>query len=126
MTRDLVVEYLREEGFCPKVDEDGDVVFKCEGHTYLYFGNEDDNDFFQLVMPAIYDVTEDNREMILEACNAINREIKVVKSIVMDQREEVWLFFEILLDSTPKIEDVMPRALNILRGAQQAFYGKIQ
>lgn len=126
MTRDLVVNFLREEGFCPKVDNDGDVIFKCEGRNFLYFGNEEDNDFFQLAMPAIFDVTEDNREMVLEACNAVTREIKVAKCVVIDQQSSVWLFCEMLLDHTPNIEDLLPRSISILQGAQQVFYSKIQ
>ena len=126
MTRDLVVNFLREEGFCPKVDDDGDVFFKCEGRNFLFFCNEEDNDFFQLAMPAIFDVTEDNREMVLEACNAITRSIKVAKCIVIDQQNAVWLLCEMLLDHTPNIEDILPRSVAILRAAQQEFYNAIQ
>lgn len=32
--RDDIVEYLRNEGFGPKVDNDGDVAFKKEGRQY--------------------------------------------------------------------------------------------
>lgn len=126
MTRDLVVSYLREEGYCPKVDDDGDVFFKCEGRNFLYCGNEEDNDFFQMALPGIFDVTEDNREMVLEVCNAITREIKVAKCVVIDQHNSVWIFCEMLLDSTPNIEDIMPHAIAILQGAQNEFYNKIQ
>ena len=126
MTRDLVVDFLREEGFCPHVDEDGDVFFKCEGRNYLYYGNEEDNEFFQLAMPAIFDVTEDNREMALEACNDVTRRVKAAKCMVIDQQAEVWLMCEMFLDHTPNIEDILPRAIVILRAAQQEFYSKIQ
>ena len=126
MTRDLVVDFLREEGFCPQVDEDGDVLFKCEGRLYLYYGNEEDNDFFQLAMPGVFDVTEDNREMVLEACNDVTRRVKAAKCMVIDQQAEVWLMCEMFLDHTPNIEDILPRAIVILRAAQQEFYSKIQ
>lgn len=126
MTRNLVVDFLREEGFCPKVDDEGDVIFKCEGRTFIYFGNTEDNEFFQLALPAIFDVTEDNREMVLEACNEVTRQIKVAKSVIIDGRNEVWLFCEMLLDHTPNVEDIVPRAIAILHGAQQEFYQKIQ
>ena len=39
--------------------------------------------------------------------------------------EIVWLFFEILLDSNPALEEIVPRALNALLGAQNIFYQKI-
>ena len=28
---DVLLDFLREEGFAPKVDDDGDIVFKREG-----------------------------------------------------------------------------------------------
>ena len=125
MTRDLVINFLREEGFCPKLDE-GDVLFKCEGRLFVYFGNEEDNDFFQLAMPSIFDVTEDNREMVLEACNEVTRIVKAAKCMVIDQQASVWLSCELFLDHTPNIEDILPRAIVILQAAQQEFYSKIQ
>ena len=77
-------------------------------------------------MPGIFDVTEDNREMVLEACNTITRSIKVVKCIVIDEQNAVWLLCEMLLDHTPNIEDILPRSVAILRAAQQEFYNAIQ
>lgn len=80
----------------------------------------EDEDFFQLAFPGIYDVTEDNRELVLEAINKTNLGIKVVKCCI--PHDDVWVFFEILLDSSPEVKDIVPRALDILQGAQQLFY----
>lgn len=126
MIRDLVVNFLREEGFCPKVEEDRYVFFKCEGRTYYFIVDEDDEEFFRLAMPGIFNVTEDNREMLLEACNYVTRSIKVAKCIVVDENAEVWALCEMFLDHTPNIEDILPRAIVILQAAQHEFYSKIQ
>lgn len=130
MTRDLVVDYLRTEGYVPQIDPDGYVVFKCEGVTFLFFDNENDEEFFQLAIPAIYEVTDDNREMVLEACNTITRELKVVKCIVVNSSDgdssSVWLFCEVFLDRDPKIDDIMNRCMPILQHSRRAFYEIIQ
>ena len=85
---------------------------------------DEDEDFFQLALPGIVDVTEDNRELVLEACNKTNFGIKVIKCCI--PRDDVWVFFEILLDSSPELQDIFPRALAILQGAQQQFYQNMQ
>lgn len=120
----LVLDFLRQQGFIPEVDEDnGNIFFKYQMETFLFVNNENDDEFFQLIMPAIYDVTEENRYAVLEAANGISLEIKVVKACVLDN--SVWLYFENILDQNPEISSILPRALGTLQGARQEFYKKL-
>lgn len=120
-TSERVLQFLKQQGFCPEIDPDnGNIVFKYQMRTFIYINNDEDEDFFQLALPGIMDVTEDNRDLVLEACNKTNFSIKVIKSCI--PRNDVWVFFEILLDSSPEVQDIIPRALAILQGAQQQFY----
>lgn len=85
--------------------------------------NEDWNSFFMKVfvtkgMPAIFDVTEDNQELVLDAANKANSSIKVIKCCFI--QDNVWVFFENSLDSTPEVSVIIP-CLAILQGAQQQF-----
>lgn len=120
---DLMKEFLRSQGFQFEQDDDGDLVFKYQMRTFLYYANDDDQGYFQLAMPAIFDVTEDNREAVLEAANNVTKTVKVAKAIVVNS--EVWLMAELLLDTTPVYDDIVPRVLGILMGAQQEFYNQI-
>ena len=96
-TTELVLDFLKKQGFCPEVDpENGNIEFRYQMTTYIFINNDEDEEFFQLVMPAIFDVTDDNREVVLEAANKVNVGMKVQKACVMHER--VWLFFEIFLD----------------------------
>ena len=119
-TSERVLAFLKQEGFFPQVEDNGNIVFKYQMKTFIYVNNDDDEDFFQLALPAIYEVTEDNREMVLEAANQVNLGIKVVKCCAL--QDSVVVFFENLLDNSPEVADILPRALNILLGAQQRFY----
>lgn len=124
-TSEMVLDFLRKQGFCPEVDSDnGNIMFKYQMATFLFVNNDEDEEFFQLIMPAICDVSEDNREIMLEAANKINRGIKVVKACIMG--ETVWLFFENLLDKSPEVGSIIERALNILHGARQQFYDHLR
>ena len=49
--------------------------------------------------------------------------MKVAKLCVIN--ESVWAFFEILLDQSPDVKDIIPRALNILMGARKTLYENI-
>lgn len=125
MTVDVVKEYLENEGYRPKFDSDGDLEFRVEGLNFLYFANTNDQSFFQLVLPAVFRVTDENRLQALEACNAVARELKVAKAGIV-KSDNVWLYFEMLLDSEYEIADIMPRALNILLGARRTFAEHMQ
>ena len=119
-TTERVLEFLKTQGFCPEVDEHGGIIFKYQMATFLFINNDEDEEFFQLAMPHIYQVTDDNRDIVLEAANKTNASMKVAKISVLD--DSVWAFFEILLDQSPDVKDIIPRALNILMGARQTLY----
>lgn len=120
------MDFLRKQGFCPEVDEDnGNIVFKYQMCTFVFFNNENDEEFFQLAFPNIFDVTEDNRELVLEAANKVNSSIKVTKIIVVGDRS-VWAVFENILDQSPEVNTIIPRALAILQHARQDFYEALQ
>jgi hypothetical protein len=128
----MMMEFLAEEGFRPHETEFG-IAFKSEGINFLYFKDEDDEQYFRLMMPAIFVVTEDNEETIMRVMNDVNGTIKVVKLYTMDMEDEngkketsVWVAFEILADTTPELTDIVPRALALLRSARIAFLAKLE
>lgn len=123
---ELLLEFLQNEGFRPKVDpDDGEITFKCEGLTYSYFPDDNDQQYFRLMLPAIYDVNEDNKYEVLEAINKVNYDIKVIKLYVVHERS-VWAALEILMDTTPEMEDIVPRAISLLRHARRVFYEALE
>lgn len=124
-TTEKVLEFLKQQGFCPEVDsDDGNILFKYQMKNFLFINNDEDELFFQLILPGIFDITEENRELVLDAINKVNVSVKVIKCCIIN--DEVWIFFENLLDSSPEVSDIIPRALNILQGAQLEFYTHIE
>ena len=128
----MMMEFLAEEGFRPHETPFG-IAFKSEGLNFLYFKDEDDEQYFRLMMPAIFVVTEDNEDTVLSVMNDVNGTIKVVKLYTMDIEDEdgkseksVWASFEILADTTPELNDIVPRAIALLRGARIAFLAKLE
>lgn len=124
--KDQFWSFLEKEGYRPQLDEsDGEVTFKCEGLTYSYYPDEQDDQFFALRLPAIYDVNEENKPIVLEAIDKVNKDLKVVKLYTIADKT-VFVAFEIFMDATPDIASIAPRAIHLLAHARTAFYRELE
>lgn len=123
-TSELLFNYLKEEGLVPRYNENGNIAFKYQMRNFLFFVDDNDSAFFNLTLPCIYDVTDDNRMAVFEAMNQVNESTKVVKLTIAN--DSVWCATEIMMDSTPEMEDLVPRLLNILLTSREKFYKAIE
>lgn len=121
-TEELVKEYLSSEGFRYDVDEDGDIHFKFEGTNLFFTVDENDQSFFRLIMPNIYEV-KDDRLKVLEAISNVNRDMKVLKAFLIQDR--LWLSVEIFIDSTPELDDFFPRCIGLLKAGRERIAAEI-
>lgn len=122
-TAELAKSWLNEQGFKCNLDEDGDAIFKYEGASMLVTVDKDDPLFLKVVMPTIYEV-EGNREKVLEAINTVNVRIKVVKAILIGNN--VHLFIEMFVDTTPEIDDFFERCCDILIASRRVFMDELR
>ena len=122
-TSEMVFNYLRSQGLMPEFDDRNNILFKYQMKTFLYFNNDEDEAFFNLTLPRIFDVTDENRMEVFEALNEVNETTKVVKVTIAG--DSVWCATEIMMDSTPELDDLIPRLLKILLTSQQKFYDNI-
>ena len=107
-TTKMMLDYLRKEGFQPEEESFG-LAFRYQMKNYLFLNNDEDPSFFQLVMPGICSVDDQNRMRVYKAMDAMNSSVKVAKAS------------ELLIDSTPELGDIVPRALGILQHAYKTF-----
>ena len=120
----MVFDYLKSQGLAPEFDDRNNIWFKYQMRNFLFFNNDEDTQFINLTMPRIYDVTDDNRLAVFEAINEVNETTKVVKLTIAGN--SVWCATEIMMDSTPELDDLLPRLLGILMTSQQKFYKNIE
>ncbi|MCS7017577.1 MAG: YbjN domain-containing protein [Cytophagales bacterium] len=117
----LCMDYLREEGYVPKLDSDGDVVFKYEGKFFIVTTDEKDEQFLRVVMPNFWQIeSERERLLALQVANQVNERIKVTK-VVVKANNHVWAMAEQFIDSTPDLEDFFKRTLRVLTAAADEF-----
>ena len=122
----LVSKYLKSQGIVATKNELG-LNFTFEGWNFLFWNDADDPLFFRLILPGVFDVTDDNFAKAIMACNNINWNYKVVKAVLYEFEDEhdsgasVWMCYEQVLDSTPQVEELIPRAVHSLIAATEAF-----
>ena len=101
--------------------------FTYDGWNFLLWNDADDPLFFRLILPGVFDVTDDNFAKAIMACNKVNWDFKVVKAVLYDFEDEhdkgasVWMCFEQVLEAEPQIEELIPRAIHSLIAAADAF-----
>ena len=110
-TTDLVKDWLASEGYKYTTSDEGELIFKYQGYGMVVMADENDPLFLRIIMPNIYEVQNDEVN-VLRALNTINAGIKTVKGFIV--QDNVWLSIEMYIDSSPEMEDFLERCLDIL------------
>lgn len=77
---DYFDKYLKAEGFTVTIDDDGDLIFKQEGRTYVLIIDEKDPDFLRLAFPNFWTIeSEDERKRATHAAMLATAKTKVAK-----------------------------------------------
>ncbi len=120
---DKVLEELQKQGFLSQREDFG-LTFKYQMTNYLYLEDKEDEDYFSLYVPYIFEVDKENMADVYTVINTINNAVKVVKLVVND--DHVWACFEEKLPKDAGLEDVLPSAVTTLFYARQQFYEELK
>ena len=112
LTKEDIGKYLASEGLQPQ-ERDFGYYFRYQMRNFFIEYDQEDEQYLRVIMPGIYEVDENNLVDVLTAANVVDRDRKVVKCFVVAT--------ELLIDATPNLEDIVPRALGMLIGAQECF-----
>jgi len=118
----MYLEYLRDEGFRPTTDDDGDVKFKMEGGTYYISADMDDDPFFRIIYPNFWDIeSSEELERAYRAANYASMETKVAKVYVRRDETDVHATIEIFVSPSENFRNVFMRAMSALQTAKNTF-----
>lgn len=123
MNKELILTQLTELGFSMEEIPELGHVFNYEGITYIYMPDEDES-FLRFAVPNIFDVTDDNRGVVLEVVNDTNMGIKYSKVCVYS--ESVWAFYEYRLFANENIEEIIEHCLLLLQATIYLFRRKVE
>jgi hypothetical protein len=119
--RDLHVEFLTEQGFRPKVDEEGDIHFRYEGRHHFIMETQEDS-YFHLLFPNFFPLAGEAEvaEAAL-AASAASRVTKVAKVYLNPALDNVSASVELLAAKPTDVHDQLLRCLGILGTATGKF-----
>lgn len=121
MTTENVLTVLHQLGFMPEhIDDDFGYSFEYEGLTLIYVPN-DDAKCLTLMMPNIFDITEENRAAAYEAMIRLVARLKYVQPFVMGQ-DQVWLTYQHYTGDSEVTEDLVEHMIRVLSVGIRKFH----
>ena len=119
----IYMEHLRQEGYLPSIDDDGDILFKVSGDNYFIIINDDDIQFFQIYMG--FSLGSISAQDALGAANISNRRSKVAKVAISSDGKIASITAELLLENPDGFVPVFSRALSLMRNAERNFMAQL-
>lgn len=118
--QNMYMDFLKDEGIEGWVDSDGDVQFEYNERNYFIEVNENDNEFFRVVLFNIWPI-ESNSEavQVAFACDAVNREMKVAKAYTTS--DNVWIACELFVGRPEHFKPVFMRCLSSIDSGVDKF-----
>lgn len=113
MIKDDVLSALSALGFIPEEIEEFGYRFDYEGLTIVYSEEEEDTKCLSLMVPNLFDITDENRVAVLETMVKISGTVKYVQPHIMFDNQ-VWINYQHYLgddEVTPELIEHMIRVL---------------
>ncbi len=121
MNLDTIKDYLEAEGYRPKYDEDGDLMFKAEGKTLFIDSTPNDEPFIRIMLPNIWEIeSEAERLQAYRCASEVTMGIKSAKAYV-NVHNNVHVTFESFYPNADAFCEVFHRCLSVTLGACNDF-----
>lgn len=118
--QDMFMDMLEDRDIEGWIDADGDIQFEHGDYTMFIEINEEDNEFFRVVLPNIWPIESDSEEvMVAFACNAVNSTKKTVKAYIT--QDNVWIAIELFVKDQKNIEPIFDRSVDVIYEAVEMF-----
>ncbi|MFM7058132.1 MAG: hypothetical protein ACKO2P_14530 [Planctomycetota bacterium] len=121
----VILEHIRSEGYVPTIDNDGDILFKCEGRSYFVILDENDEQFYRLTFPNFWSIEDEaERERVVQASSVATAKTKVAK--IFPVKDDTWASIELFLSNAEQFNSVFARSLSALQAAVRTFREAMQ
>lgn len=110
---ELVLQGLHNMGFQTKELKGLGYIYGYEDIPLIYIPNEDDENFIQMAIPQIFNVTDENHIEVLKIIQEINMMMKYTKLNIMNN-ESVWIYYEHKLFGNENLEIVLEHIIRTL------------
>lgn len=121
MIQEKVLEILYQLGFQPElVDENFGYRFEYEGLTILLTPEDEESHTVCMMLPGIFDITEDNRMAVLEAMVKLAGRVKFVQPVIFN--DSVWLNYQHFLGEQEPTLEVIEHMIRVLAISTVQFH----
>ncbi len=116
---------LADEGYRPTLDEDGDLVFKVEGETFILWSDPDDEEYVRIVTGYLLDDGTDlNRA--LSVASSMNYRMKAVKFTVLGGGKSAAFSMEAFYGESEHFKPFVSRVLKALKAGSDDYFAKLR
>ncbi len=122
MIRSEYMEFLKEEGFSPTIDEDGDIKFKKEGSTYYIDIYDEKSPQYVVVSAPGFSIGGENgydKAKAIIAANEANKLKRTVKLMVFDKYLAIRV--EMPFTDTESFKGVFYKIMSYLNWGKESF-----
>ena len=107
--KEKILEAFKALGFEMEGLEGLGYGFEYEGKHFLYMYNEDDEDFLNIALPAVFDIDDENNVGFYQVMDKINGTLKYVKANKLN--DSMWLFYERELFGDEDMKQILSRMI---------------
>lgn len=119
-----IKDFLEEEGFRPKFDDDGDIIFKYEGKTFIIEFDASDEHYLRLMLPNFWELESDyEKNQAIKIALDITKTIKVAK--VFSVEDCIWSSAEIFLPNEESIKPIFNKIIGAVSAAAALFANRM-
>jgi hypothetical protein len=118
--QELFLEILDQINVDGEIDGDGDIQFEYKDRSYFLEVNENDTEFYRLVLPNIWPIESAlERLKVLKAINEVNKTKKVAKAYATN--DNVWITVEMFIDKPDNFIGSLERQFKVINEAVDLF-----
>lgn len=110
----MAIQVVKELGYKPIIDNDGDVFFRVQLKGFYILGTRNDNDLISVHFPQFWDIEEGEDVKYLAACNKLTREVKLVKTFIDDSLKSVSASCEFYCTDMESMRNNIEHSIKIL------------
>ena len=120
--KELIMSTLEDKmGYCPEIDEDGDIKVAYQLKTIYVMTSEDDEPYVSVMLPQFHEIEDGKETLALAVCNKMSRELKFAKVYIDQTFKHVTATCEFFYSGKKSLMQNLEKSLELLGVVRTVF-----
>lgn len=120
--KELIMSTLEENmGYCPEIDEDGDIRVAYQLKTIYVMTGDEDEQYVSVMLPQFHEIEDGKETLALAVCNKMTRELKFAKVYVDQTFKHVTATCEFFYSGKKSLTQNLEKSLELLGVVRTVF-----